>query len=70
MGRAALHTKRSEEEYLAFERAADARHEYADGEIFAMAGGTWEHNLIAANILRELSTAVLDRPCSANHRHH
>lgn len=66
MGQAALHAKLSEEEYLAFERAADERHEYAEGEIFAMSGGTWEHNLIAANILRELSTAVLDRPCSAN----
>jgi Uma2 family endonuclease len=66
MGQAALHAKLSEAEYLVFERAADERHEYADGEIFAMSGGTWEHNLIAANILRELSTSVLDRPCSAN----
>lgn len=66
MGQAALRIGLSEEEYLAFERAADERHEYADGEIFAMSGGTWEHSLIAANILRELSTAVLDRPCSAS----
>ena len=31
MGQAALCTKVSEQEYLAFERAAEERHEYADG---------------------------------------
>jgi Uma2 family endonuclease len=51
------------EEYLAFERASEQKHEYADGEIFARAGGTREHNLIAANALGELSSALLEGPC-------
>ena len=66
MGPAAARTKLSEQEYLAFERAAEERHEYADGDIFAMSGGTWEHSLIAGNIHGELRTALLNRPCSTH----
>jgi Uma2 family endonuclease len=66
MGEAAARTKLSEQEYLAYERAAEERHEYADGEIFAMSGGTWEHSLIASNINRELSTALLERRCAVH----
>ncbi len=66
MGEAALRTKVSEQEYLAFERAAEERHEYANGEIFAMSGGAWEHSLIASNINGELRSAMLKRRCSAH----
>jgi Uma2 family endonuclease len=41
------------EEYLAFERASEQKHEYADGEIFAMSGGTREHSLVGQNIAGE-----------------
>jgi Uma2 family endonuclease len=53
----------SPEEYLAFERASDQKHEYADGEIFAMSGGTHEHSLIAGNVHGELRNALMERPC-------
>jgi Uma2 family endonuclease len=66
MGQAVLRTHVSEQEYLAFERASEERHEYADGEIFAMSGGTWEHSLIASNITGELRAALGDRPCTAH----
>jgi len=66
MGEAALRTRMTEQEYLAFERAAEGRHEYADGEIFAMSGGTWAHSLLASNVIRELSTSLLERPCTAH----
>lgn len=66
MGEAAAKLRMSPEEYLAFERAAEQRHEYADGEVFAMSGGTRAHSLTTANILRELSTALLDRPCEVH----
>jgi Uma2 family endonuclease len=66
MGEAALRTKVSEQDYLAFERASEERHEYADGETFAMSGGTWEHSLIGSNINRELSNALLERRCTAH----
>ncbi|MEK6304167.1 MAG: Uma2 family endonuclease [Acidobacteriota bacterium] len=38
------------EEYLALERESDARHEFWDGEIFAMSGGTLAHERILGNV--------------------
>lgn len=66
MGQAVLRTTVSEPEYLAFERAATDRHEYADGEIFSMAGGTWEHSLVASNVQRELGSALRALRCVAH----
>ena len=34
------------EEYLAFEQTSEIKHEYIDGEIYAMSGGTENHALI------------------------
>ncbi|MEE8587203.1 MAG: Uma2 family endonuclease [Acidobacteriota bacterium] len=42
------------EEYLALERGSETRHEYLDGEIFAMSGASREHNLIGTNIVGTL----------------
>lgn len=63
MGQAALRVGMSEQEYLAFERAAEGKHEYADGEIFAMSGGSLEHSEVAANIIGELRNALSGRGC-------
>ncbi|MBW3625341.1 MAG: Uma2 family endonuclease [Armatimonadetes bacterium] len=38
------------EEYLESERAAETKHEYLDGQVFAMAGASLEHNQITHNI--------------------
>jgi len=37
-------------EYLALESTADVRHEFHDGEMFAMGGGTLWHKLIKDNL--------------------
>jgi Uma2 family endonuclease len=50
-------------EYLALEAASGTRHEYLDGEIFDMAGGTIEHGALAANTIGELLGALRGRPC-------
>jgi Uma2 family endonuclease len=50
-------------EYLALEAASDTRHEYLNGEIFAMAGGTIEHGALAANAIGELRGGLRGRPC-------
>ena len=42
------------EEYFEQERTALDRHEYLNGEVFAMAGGTEPHSTITTNILGEL----------------
>ncbi|HSO83197.1 Uma2 family endonuclease [Thiocapsa sp.] len=52
------------DDWLAIERTAtDQRSEYIAGEVFAMAGGTEEHNLIVANMVRELGNQLKERPC-------
>lgn len=43
-------TKLTPEEYLDFERKAEERHEYFDGEIFAMSGAKRNHNKISTNL--------------------
>ena len=53
----------SPEEYLTLERQAEFKSEYIDGVIYAMAGGSERHNLIAANIIIAIGTQLRDRPC-------
>ncbi len=53
----------SPEEYLAFERGTDARHEYLDGHVYAMAGETIEHSRICVNVAGELRARLKGRPC-------
>jgi Uma2 family endonuclease len=52
------------EEYLALERQAECKSEYCAGDIFAMAGASRWHNLIVANVVRELSLQLKGRPCA------
>jgi Uma2 family endonuclease len=55
--------KFSPEEYLAFERASDERHEYIDGYIYAMVGGTKRHGRIQSNILSRLFPELRAKDC-------
>lgn len=52
-------------EYLALEEASETKHEYLDGQVYDMAGGTPEHALLVANVSGELRTQLRDRPCRA-----
>ena len=45
-------------EYLAFEQRAVNKHEYYNGKIIKISGGTFAHNLIANNVSSELSVAL------------
>ena len=55
--------KMSPEEFLAFERASDIRHEYIGGQIIAMSGARRNHNVIAANLCTEISNNIEDKNC-------
>ncbi len=55
----------SPQEYLALERKADFRSEYYAGEMFAMAGASWEHTLIKDNLAAELRSQFKDGTCRA-----
>ena len=56
-------SKLTEEQYLAIERAAEFRSEFADGEMFAMAGGSNRHGSIQRNLLGELFMALRGSAC-------
>lgn len=50
-------------DYVALERSSPTKHEFLDGEIYAMAGGSEDHSALAAEVLRVLGNAVEERPC-------
>ena len=52
-------------EYLALEGRASQKHEFADGQMYAMTGGTTEHARLAAAVIREVGTALRGKPCAA-----
>ncbi len=51
------------EEYLEGERKSEGRHEYVTGEVYAMAGASRTHNLIAGNIYAMLKAALRGGGC-------
>jgi Uma2 family endonuclease len=53
----------SPEEYLTLERRAEFKSEYVDGVMYAMAGGSERHNLIAANVIISIGSQLRDHPC-------
>lgn len=53
----------TEKEYLALDLDSDIRYEYRDGQIFAMAGASREHNIIALNTSTGLNRQLRDKPC-------
>ncbi len=53
----------TEAEYLAFERAAEFRHEFHRGDIFAMAGASGSHIVIVGNMTFELQLRMRGHSC-------
>ena len=54
------------DEYLAIERAAAHRSEFLDGRIVAMSGGSRNHSLITAQLIRLLGNQLDGRPCEVH----
>ncbi len=53
------------EEYLQCELVAKIKHEFIDGEVYAMAGASEIHNFLSGNIYTELKAQLKGTPCSA-----
>ncbi len=64
MAEAIARPRVSVSDYLAFEREAEQRHEFIDGEIVDMSGGTFTHSVIGLNLGAELRAALRERPCT------
>jgi Uma2 family endonuclease len=50
-------------EYFAFEDKSVERHEFLNGEVFAMSGGTIAHAGLIAGVVLALGNALRERPC-------
>lgn len=55
--------KISVQDYLDGEMVSEVRHEYIDGEVYAMSGGTLDHNLITGNIFAALHSLLDGSGC-------
>ncbi len=54
----------SPQEYLEMERASDTKHEYFDGQVYAMSGASLKHGKIATNLIVSLGTFLKDKDCT------
>jgi len=52
-------------EYFDIEELSPIKHEYCNGEIFAMAGASLQHNHISSNVHAHLRTALRGTGCNA-----
>jgi Uma2 family endonuclease len=50
-------------EYLEMEKEADQKHEYYQGELFAMSGAKVQHNIIVSNLLTGLGIKLKGSSC-------
>jgi Uma2 family endonuclease len=57
------YTPVSEEEYLRLEAQSPVKHEYVNGEMFAMTSGTLRNNAIALNVAAALKSHLRNTPC-------
>ncbi len=53
----------SVDEYLEAEKDSPVRHEYVDGQIYAMAGASDRHNRLAGTLYNHLDDRLGDGPC-------
>lgn len=51
--------------WLEIERSGSVKHELVAGELYAMAGATYNHNVVAAGFLAALHAAARDAGCAA-----
>ena len=63
MGLPKLKTKTSVEDYLAGEKISPVKHEYVEGEVYAMAGSSDTHNMIAGDIYAALLVHLRNSKC-------
>jgi Uma2 family endonuclease len=50
-------------EYLEQEATSTEKHDFINGEVYAMAGGTIEHGALAAAVAGEVRNALAGKPC-------
>jgi Uma2 family endonuclease len=56
-------TRLTIEEYLQFETESTEKHEYYNGEVFAMSGAKLNHNKVFSNLFGRLEEQLRGQPC-------
>jgi Uma2 family endonuclease len=51
------------QDYLAWERQQETRHEWFDGEVYAMTGASRGHNLVCVNVIASLHAQLRGKSC-------
>lgn len=59
----ALKAKTTRIEYLEFDASSPEKHEFFDGQIYAMAGGSFNHSAIGLNVATTLRNQLRGTPC-------
>ena len=63
MGLAKLKPRITVEDYLEGEKISEIRHEFLDGEVYAMSGVSKRHNRISRNLLERLISHLKGSDC-------
>ena len=53
----------SEDAYFDLEKQTDTRHEFIDGHVYAMVGGSFNHGTLTGNIAGEVRNHLKGKPC-------
>jgi Uma2 family endonuclease len=53
----------TEDEYLTWENSAHRKHEFFQGQVFAMAGASPRHNIVFRNVYGDLAYRLKGNPC-------
>nr|WP_296749527.1 Uma2 family endonuclease [Thioalkalivibrio sp.] len=63
MAEAAPRIRMTHEAFLRWEETQEIRHEFLEGEVFAVTGGTDRHNMVSGNIYMLLRQHLHGKPC-------
>lgn len=63
MSLALAHLRISRDEYLQGELGSEVRHEYVAGNVYAMSGGTLNHQRVAGNFFYLAKSQLAGKPC-------
>jgi Uma2 family endonuclease len=63
MALAIAHDRISRDEYLQGELGSEIRHEYVAGNVYAISGGTLNHQRISRNFMRVAGNQLAGKPC-------
>jgi Uma2 family endonuclease len=66
MQRAHRHHRYTYDDYVGLELVSSTKHEFLDGEIYAMAGGTADHSALSVAVIAALAAATRDGPCQTH----